>query len=76
MRVYSVYDKTTGEAEEFFSVSEAKKWIKDRLNIGHEAYGTIYKYFSNGDFEPLGRIELKKSNKIFIANTKMKRENY
>lgn len=39
----------------------------------------IYKeneYFSNGDFEPLGRIELKKSNKIFIANTKMKRENY
>lgn len=76
MKVYLTCDKTTGETEEFYSVSEAKEWIKDRLNIGHEAYGTIYKYFSNGDFEPLGRIELKKSNKIFVANTKMRKANY
>jgi hypothetical protein len=76
MRVYLVKDKTTGETEEFFKVSEAKKWLKDRLNLGHEAYGSIYKYFSNGGFEPLGKIELKKSNKIFIANTKMKKANY
>lgn len=63
MRIYFTYDKTTEEREEFFRVSEAKKWIKERINIGHEASGSIYKYFSNGDFEPLGKIELKSSNK-------------
>lgn len=76
MRIYYTYDKTTEEREEFFSLSEAKKWIKERINIGHEASGSIYKYFSNGDFEPLGKIELKSSNKKFIANSKMKKANY
>jgi hypothetical protein len=76
MRIYFTHDKKTGERGEFFSLSEAKKWIKDRINIGHEASGSIYKYFSNGNFEPLGKIDLKYNNKKFIANTKMRKANY
>lgn len=79
------FNKTTQEWEEFevtemetsytlFNLSTAKKFIKDKLDkyVG----SSITKTWANGDWENLGEINLKGSNKTFIANTKQTTKNY
>jgi hypothetical protein len=51
---------------------KAKSFMKE--NPG--STGVIYKTWSNGDFECVGVITLKGTNKTFVANTKQKQENY
>lgn len=71
MKVYYVSNKNENYFEEFHSLASAKKAMKE-----HNAKGTIYKYWSNGDFECLGEIKIKGNNKTFVANTKQKKINY
>lgn len=75
MRTYYVTDKTTDEREEFFRVSEAKKWLKDRTKMGHEVKSSIVHIRSNGEWETLGAIDLG-CNKKFVANTRATKPNY
>ena len=75
MTVYNVIDKTTGEKEELYSLSAAKKWMREHLKQGHEVSGSKTRIYSNGDFVPCGEIKLEGSNKVFIANS-MTTSNY
>lgn len=76
MTLYSVYDKTTKEGETCYTLSGAKKWMKERMKMGHEVSGSKTKIYSNGDWIPCGEITLTGSNKTFIANSKMTKPNY
>lgn len=76
MTQYSVYDSTVKEGETFFTLTEAKKWIKERIKIGHDASGSKTKIYANGDWVNCGPIQLKGSNKVFIANTGMTKAGY
>ena len=76
MTIYSVNDRTTREHEDFYRLTEAKKWMKERMMLGHEVSGGKVKIFSNGKLEPCGPITLQGSNKTFIANSRMKQANY
>ena len=58
----------------FFSLAPAKKIIKANLN--KYSGSCITKTWANGDWENLGEINLKGSNKTFVANTKQKIANY
>ncbi len=58
----------------FFNLSTAKKFIKD--NIDKYTGSTITKTWANGDWENLGEINIKGSNKTFVANTKQTTKNY
>lgn len=71
MKIYSVYNHETGYHETFHSLSAAKKAMKE-----HNAKGSITKVWSNGDWEPLGPIVLKGSNKHFVANTRQTKAGY
>lgn len=71
MKIYSVSNHETGYHETFYSLSAAKKAMKE-----HNAQGSITKVWSNGDWEPLGPIVLKGSNKHFIANTRQTKAGY
>ena len=71
MKVYSVYNHETDYYERFHSLSAAKKAMKE-----HNAKGSIMQVWSNGDFEPLGPIELKGSNKTFVTNTRQTKAGY
>ena len=76
MTQYSVFDKTTQEFEDFYSVSPAKKWMKERIKLGHDVSGSKVKIYSNGDWVNCGAISLTSSNKSFIANSRMTKANY
>lgn len=76
MTTYSTYDHATQEREEFYALAPAKKWMKERINLGHEVSGSITKIYSNGDWVPCGPISLTGINKAFIANTRMTNANY
>jgi len=71
-----VYDKVTEEREVFYSLTAAKKWMRERIKIGHEVSGSKYKIYSNGDFVNCGKIELNKNNRVFVANTKQTKAGY
>lgn len=71
MKIYDVVNEETGYQEQFVSLAEAKKAMKE-----HNAKGYITKVWANGDWEPLGEIKLKGSNKTMIANTRQKKPNY
>jgi hypothetical protein len=71
MKIYSVYNHETGYHETFHSLSAAKKAMKE-----HNAKGSITKVWSNGDWEPIGPIVLKGSNKHFVANTRQTKAGY
>lgn len=71
-----VYDETTKESETFFTLTAAKKWMRNRLKQGHEVSGQKYKVYSDGDFVNCGEINLTGSNKSFVANTKQKKPGY
>lgn len=76
MTIYNVTDKTSNESETFFSVAEAKRWMRERIKMGHEVVGSKTKVYSNGDWVPLGEITLKGSNAVLIANSSMTKPNY
>ena len=76
MTIYSVYDKTSKESETYYSLSAAKKAMKELIKQGHEVSGSKTKIYSNGDWIPCGEITLTGSNKTFIANTRMTKANY
>lgn len=76
MKQYSVYDRTDNQSETFFTLTAAKKWMRERIKLGHEVTGSITKIWSNGDWEPCGEIKLTATNKTLIANTKQKKEGY
>ena len=71
MKVYTVINRSENYCEDFYNLTEAKKAMKE-----HNAKGYIYKIYANGDFENCGEINLKGSNKTFIANSKQKVKNY
>ena len=58
----------------FYSLAPAKKLIK--ANINKYKGSCITKIWANGDWENLGEINLKSSNKTFVANTKQRLANY
>lgn len=58
----------------FYSLAPAKKLIK--ANINKYQGSCITKIWANGDFENLGEINIKGSNKTFVANTRQKVANY
>lgn len=58
----------------FYSVSTAKRFIKQHIDIYKTS--SITKIWSNGDWENLGEIQLTGSNKHFIANAGMSKANY
>lgn len=76
MTIYTTFDKTTQEREEFYNVSSAKKWMRERIKIGHDVTGSKTKVWANGEWEPMGKIELNGTNKVFIANAGMTKANY
>lgn len=61
MRIYTV-SNDQGYCEEFYSLSAAKKAMKE-----HNAKGFITVIRSNGDWEPMGEIKLKGSNASMLA---------
>ena len=71
MKIYTVVNRETDYQEDFFSLPEAKKAMRE-----NNAKGFITKVWSNGDWEPAGEITLKGSNKTFIANTRQQKKNY
>lgn len=76
MTTYSVYNKTTQEAETYYSLSAAKKRMKELMKQGFEVSGSKTKVWSNGDWENCGEITLTGSNKTFFANARMTKPNY
>lgn len=58
----------------FHSLAPAKKLIK--ANLDKYKGSCITKIWANGDWENLGEINLKGSNKTFVANTRQKKANY
>ncbi len=58
----------------FFSLAPAKKLIK--ANLDKYKCSCITKIWANGDWENLGEINLKGSNKTFVTNTRQKVANY
>lgn len=58
----------------FYSLAPAKRLIK--ANLDKYAGSCITKTWANGDWENLGEINLKGSNKTFVANTKQRIANY
>ena len=71
-----VYDLTTKESETCFSLNGAKKWMRERQKQGHEAEGSKYKIYSNGDTVNCGKIQLTGNNKSFVANSKQTKSGY
>ena len=58
----------------FYSLAPAKKLIK--ANLDKYAGSCITKTWAYGVWENLGEINLKGSNKTFVANTKQRIANY
>lgn len=71
MKVYTVINRAADYQEEFTSLTEAKKAMRE-----HNAKGFITKIWRNGDWENLGEIQLKSSNKTFVANTRQTTKSY
>lgn len=71
-----VYDLTTKESETFFTLTGAKKWMRERVKQGHKVEGSKYRIYSNGDTVNCGKILLIGSNKTFIANSKQTKPGY
>ncbi|UDQ99422.1 hypothetical protein AAEX28_04880 [Lentisphaerota bacterium WC36G] len=71
MKQYTVVNNDIDYREEFYSLREAKKAMRE-----HNAKGFITKIRSNGDWEHLGEIKLNGSNKTFVANTRQKKKSY
>lgn len=71
-----VYDLTTNESECLFTLTAAKKWMRERQKLGHTVEGQRYKIYSNGDSVSCGKIRLTGNNKSFIANIRQTKKGY
>lgn len=71
---YDVECEKWSDTFTFYSLAPAKKLIKANLNKYKGS--CITKIWANGDWENLGEINLKGSNKTFVANTKQVKANY
>ena len=71
-----VYDETTKESQTFYALTEAKKWMKEKIKQGHEVRDQKYKVYSDGDFVNCGTISLTGNNKSFVANTRQTKKGY
>lgn len=58
----------------FSTIAGAKKFIK--ANIDCYKSSAIYKMYANGDMVNLGSLDIKGSNKKFVANTQQKTMSY
>lgn len=76
MKQCLVYDNTTKESETFFTLTAAKKWMKEHKAQGHDVEGSEYRIYSNGDTVCNGKINLTGSNKHFVANTRQTKKGY
>ncbi len=76
MTYYTVNDATTKERDEFYTLTEAKRWMRERMKQGHEVSGSKTKVWANGDFEPCGPITITGHNRTFMANAGMAKANY
>ena len=71
MKIYTVENQESGYRDEFTSLTEAKKAMRE-----HDAQGFITKVWANGDWEPMGEIKLNDSNKTMCANCRQKKAGY
>lgn len=71
MKQYTVINNETGYHDVFFTLTETKKAMRE-----NNAKCYITKIWSNGDWENLGEIKLKGSNKTFVANTRQQKDSY
>ena len=71
MKIYTVINSEKNYQEEFTSLARAKKAMRE-----HDAKGFITKVWANGDWEPMGEIKLKGSNKTMCANCRQKKAGY
>lgn len=70
MTQYSVFSKSANYSETFCSLSAAKKEMKRLIKAGHtDVTGSITKIYSNGDWEPMGKIDLGGNNATIVANS-------
>lgn len=70
MTQYSVYSKSADFRKVYFSLSAAKKQMKELIKAGHtDVTGSITKIYSNGDWEPMGKIDLGGNNATIVANS-------
>lgn len=77
MKQYSVYSKSANFSEVYFTLTAAKKVMKELIKNGHnDVKGSITKVWSNGDWENLGEISLNGSNRTFVTNTRQKIPSY
>ena len=67
-----VNEKGEEQSQTFYNLTKAKSFMKEHSG----STGVIYKTWSNGDFECVGVITLKGTNKTFVANTKQKQNSY
>ena len=59
---------------EFRTATAAKKFIKEHLDKFDCC--DIMQYFSDGSFEPIGKLDLKGNNSAFIANSERNMKGY
>ena len=71
MKIYTVVNPEKNYQEEFTSLTSAKKAMRE-----HDAKGFITKVWANGDWEPMGEIKLKGSNKTMCVNCRQKKAGY
>lgn len=71
MKIYTV-SNGKDYFEEFYSLSDAKAAMKE----SPDRKGLITKVYSNGEWVNCGEIQLKGSNKTFVANTRQKSKSY
>lgn len=71
MKIYTVENQESGYRDEFTSLTEAKKAMRE-----HNAQGFITKVWANGDWEPMGEIKLNGSNKTMCVNCRQKKAGY
>lgn len=71
MKIYTVENQESGYRDEFTSLTEAKKAMRE-----HDAQGFITKVWANGDWGPMGEIKLNGSNKTMCANCRQKKAGY
>ena len=71
MKIYTVENLESGYRDEFTSLTEAKKAMRE-----HDAQGFITKVWANGDWEPMGEIKLNGSNRTMCANCRQKKAGY
>lgn len=58
----------------FSTITGAKKFIKANIDIYKSS--AVYKMYANGDMVNLGSLDIKGSNKRYVANSQQKMKSY